>query len=193
MLQICRTRYLYALNQLMFQGFFLFGNWVNSPPENTTFLKLVSRSITLHFINCNLSDSANISPRFTFPKAEHLKSRKAIEQLFKTGKSFFVHPYKVFYLVQKDDAAAEKEFYPIKAGFAASSRNFKHAVDRNRVKRIGRENYRLQKHPLISLLKDKEMQMQVFFVYTDKTLPTFEITAKKMQVCLNKLISIAGA
>ncbi len=161
-----------------------------------------------------MSNDSNIKDRFAFPKAEHLKSRKAIEQLFKTGKSFFVRPYKVFYqLVDEncqqstvdsqplsENEAVAKDLptpnrhqlltVPLQAGFAVSTRNFKHAVDRNRVKRIGREAYRLNKQPIVSKLSESKKQLQVFFVYTDKTLPTFNDAEVKMRLCIEKLIAI---
>ena len=160
-----------------------------------------------------LSNHSNTKNRFTFPKAEHLKSRKAIEQLFKTGKSFFVRPYKVFYQIADENRqpstadqqpiteneAASNEVpiancklptIPLQAGFAVSTRNFKHAVDRNRVKRIGREVYRLNKQPLINKLSESKIQLQVFIVYTDKTLPTFTEAEVKMKRCLEKLIAL---
>jgi ribonuclease P protein component len=161
-----------------------------------------------------LSHASNIKPRFTFPKAEHLKSRKAIEQLFKTGKSFFVRPYKVFYQIldangQPSTVTSQPHLdnenppsdlptancpqlrtVPLQAGFAVSTRNFKHAVDRNRVKRIGREAYRLNKQPLMNKLAESKTQLQVFFVYTDKTLPNFTEAEAKMKICLEKLMTI---
>ncbi len=78
----------------------------------------------------------------------------------------------------------------LQAGFAVSTRNFKHAVDRNRVKRIGREAYRLNKGQLMDKVSEKKMQLQVFFVYTDKTLPKFGEAEEKMKSCLNKLMAI---
>ncbi len=79
---------------------------------------------------------------------------------------------------------------PLQAGFAVSTRNFKHAVDRNRVKRIGREAYRLNKQTLMDSLTEKKIQLQVFFVYADKTLPNFTEAEAKMKLCLEKLLAI---
>lgn len=162
-----------------------------------------------------MSNTPNIPPRFTYPKAEHLKSRKAIEQLFKTGQSFFVYPYKVVYQIidnrqwamenekfaeSTQDSPAEQPpignyplpiiNFPLLSGFAVSSRNFKHAVDRNRIKRLGREAYRLNKHSLMQLLADNHLQLQVFFIFTDKKLPNWKLIEPKMQACLKKLIHL---
>ena len=77
---------------------------------------------------------------------------------------------------------------PLQAGFGASSRNFKKAVDRNRIKRLSREAYRLQKQPLLDRLKEKGLSMAVFFIYTGKDLPDYGIVTEKIGVALQKLI-----
>src|SRR5580692_12553690 len=121
--------------------------------------------------------------QFTLSKAERLKSRKLIEQVFREGRNFMVFPYKVFYLaIGRSDAPA-----PLQAGFGASSRHFKKAVDRNRIKRLGREAYRLQKEPLLRRLEEKGLCLAVFFIYTGKDLPDYATVTQKIGVALQKL------
>ena len=68
-----------------------------------------------------------IEQHFTFKKDERLKSRKLIGQLFKEGKSFSNFPFRILYLfVNGGDH--------LQAGFTTSTKNFKKAVDRNRIK-----------------------------------------------------------
>lgn len=78
--------------------------------------------------------------KFTFNKREKLKSQKLIEKLFLEGKSISVFPLRMLYL-QTDFEDGSK----LKTGVSASKRNFKKAVDRNRIKRLLREAYRLNK------------------------------------------------
>lgn len=78
--------------------------------------------------------------KFTFKKKEKLKSQKLIEKLFLEGKSISVFPLRMLYL-QTDFEDGSK----LKTGVSASKRNFKKAVDRNRIKRLLREAYRLNK------------------------------------------------
>jgi len=75
-------------------------------------------------------------------------------------------------------------------GAGASGKNFKRAVDRNRVKRLIRESYRLQKNQLHEVVKEKKLQLQIFFIYTGKELPAFNTVKEKVGVILNKLIKI---
>ncbi len=123
-------------------------------------------------------------PTFTFNKQEKLKSRKLIQQLFTDGKSFLVFPVKVLYL-----PITEAVDYPIKIGVSASSRSFKKAVDRNRIKRVLREQYRLNKLPLHQFITDNKQQLAVFLLYINKTMPEKGLVEKKMPIIIQKLIT----
>jgi ribonuclease P protein component len=125
-----------------------------------------------------------ISKSFTLGKNERLKSRKLIEQLFSTGKSFSVFPYRVVYLRTGITVTMQ-------AGFGASGKNFKKAVDRNRIKRLTREAYRLQKKALNNKLEENNQRFALFFIYTGKDLPAYTLVYEKMGIILQKLITIA--
>ncbi len=105
-----------------------------------------------------------------------------MDELFTTGRSFSVFPIKVFYLNIKADAEN-----PVKAGVGVSSRYFKKAVHRNRIKRLLRESYRLNKQPLYDFMMGREQQLAVFFLYVDKVLPEAGILKKKMPLLLERL------
>ena len=77
---------------------------------------------------------------------------------------------------------------PLQAGFGAGARHFKKAVDRNRIKRLSREAYRLQKNPLLQRLEEKRLSLAVFFIYTGKELPDYGTVTDKIGVALQKLI-----
>lgn len=121
---------------------------------------------------------------FTLGKNERLKQRKFIEQLFKEGRHFSVFPFRVYYLFVNELSN------PLQTGFSASTRNFKRAVDRNRIKRIAKEAYRLQKKELNAEIISKNQKLAVFFIYTDKNLPAFEIIKDRVQIILQKLTTI---
>ena len=72
-------------------------------------------------------------------------------------------------------------------GTGVSAKNFKKAVDRNRIKRLTREAYRLQKTDLQEKVKANNIQLNVFFIYTGKELPEYNEVYKKIGVVLNKL------
>jgi ribonuclease P protein component len=123
----------------------------------------------------------------TWKRPEKLKSRKRIDRVFREGKSFSLFPYKVVYLVAPAGAPAPR-FAPLQAGFGASTRNFKKAVDRNRIKRLGREAYRLQKAPLLEQLTQKGLSMAIFFVFIGKELPEYATVSARIGVALQKLL-----
>jgi ribonuclease P protein component len=122
----------------------------------------------------------------TLGKNERLKSRKSIERLFSEGKRFAIHPYKVFYILSGNTEPA------VKFGVGVSARNFKKSVDRNRVKRIGREAYRLHKNTLVETIIHSRIQADLFFVYTAKELPDFQQVTEKMKLILAKLTELVN-
>ena len=122
--------------------------------------------------------------RFTLGKNERLKRRKVIEQLFSEGKSIAAFPVRVQYAFNKNLSGN------LQAGFTANSRHFKRAADRNRIKRILREAWRVQKNPLHDTLKEKQLQLAVFIIYTGKELPSWQQVSEKIAVILKKLTSI---
>lgn len=124
----------------------------------------------------------------TLGKEEKLKSRKQIELLFAEGKGFTAFPVKVVYLVRKiEGPELDNGNAAVQVGVSASTRQFKHATDRNRIKRLLREAYRQQKHELMETAEQKGIGLSVFFIYLDKTLPGYDILFDKMRYCLKRL------
>jgi ribonuclease P protein component len=122
----------------------------------------------------------------SFGRQQKLKSRKQIQKLFTGGNSHFVFPVKLAWMVSP--AEPEKTGHPkILAGVSVSKRNFKKAVDRNRIKRLLREAYRLQKNELEKQFETKTSSLSLFLIYVDKTLPTFDILQQKVALALKML------
>jgi len=122
---------------------------------------------------------------YTLNKSERLKSRKQIEQLFKEGKRLSVSPFLIYYLLgalSANDSRLSTRF-----AVGVSSKNFKKAVDRNRIKRLIRESYRLQKPNFSNALKANNQQLSLFFIFTGKELPDYKFVYDKVAIALQKI------
>ena len=98
-----------------------------------------------------------MAKQFTLGKQERLKSRKALDLLFREGKSLMVPPFRILYRPVPEG---------LQMAVGVSARHFKRAVDRNRIKRQVREAYRLCKRPLQDQLQAHTGGLHVFFTYT---------------------------
>jgi ribonuclease P protein component len=75
----------------------------------------------------------------------------------------------------------------VKFGVGVSAKNFKKAVDRNRIKRLTREAWRLQKNDIKEKVGETQRQLNVFFIYTGRELPDFTTVKNKVAIALKKL------
>ncbi|MFN3756167.1 MAG: ribonuclease P protein component [Flavobacterium sp.] len=113
--------------------------------------------------------------RNTYPKSEKLKSQKKIELLFSEGKSVAVYPLRLVYV-----PIDNKEKTEIQIGISASKKYFKKATERNRMKRLLREAYRLNK---TLLWNDLQHSFVIMFLYQSKEEISFvELNEKTVQL-----------
>lgn len=97
----------------------------------------------------------------SFRKDEILRKKKLIDRLFAEGSSFFVYPFKIYYL----PSLLETQF-PVQILISVGKRAFRHAVDRNRIRRQIREVYRLNKHVIYDHLAGQNRQCILAILYT---------------------------
>jgi ribonuclease P protein component len=116
----------------------------------------------------------------SYSHIEKLKSEKLISKLFLEGKSVSAYPLRMVYLKATFD-----EDIKVKAGVSVSKRNFKRAVDRNRIKRLLREAYRLQKG---TFFNNMTTQYAFMILYIGKEKPTYLEVEAKMTQLLQKFI-----
>lgn len=109
----------------------------------------------------------------TFKKKEKLKSQKAIARLFREGQAFHLFPFRWVW-VEAGDAP-----HPVQVAVSVSKRKFKRAVDRNRIKRLVREAWRLNKAGFYEKLGPHHFH--IMFIYTGKELPEWLFLERKMR------------
>jgi len=112
---------------------------------------------------------------FSLKKHEILRSKKSIRELFENGSSFFLYPFKVYYLPNPESQNNQ-------VLFSVSKRNFRKAVERNLLRRRMREAYRLNKNTLVSDQKES-LSILIALVYISKLkLPYRDIENKLKEV-----------
>jgi len=127
---------------------------------------------------------------FTYQQKDKLKSRKQMQNLFALGKSMSNSPLRLIYTLENIDESHPINPTPldIKAGVGAPTKQFKKAVQRNRVKRLLREAYRLELPAFKAQLPLEGMRLNIFILYMEaNVLPQIEINAK-MKLILNQLV-----
>lgn len=116
--------------------------------------------------------------KHTLGKLERLKSRKLIEKLYAEGNSVKAFPLRMMYL-----QTAHTSNFPAQVGVSVAKRNFKKAPDRNRLKRLMRETYRLQKEIVYDNLTDP-------YVFMISYIGREEHPYDELLIKMNKLLNL---
>ena len=127
-----------------------------------------------------------LSKNFTYKKKDKLKSRKQLQFLFSKGTAITMHPIRLLYTIEK----AEAVIFPnglLQAGVGATSRQFRKAVQRNKVKRLLREGYRLEKPNFTNSISITNTRLNLFFLYVDAHVQTQQQIQATIKLLLQKL------
>ncbi len=119
----------------------------------------------------------------TLTKPERLKSKKLFEQLFAGGQSTAKYPVRAVWV----EAELFHSEVPVQVAFSVPKRRFKHAVDRNRIKRQMREVYRTNKNELHTVLRNCNKQIALTLLFTGKSGPDFVELEEKIILVLSRL------
>jgi len=122
---------------------------------------------------------------FSFPKKEHLCGEKNIERLLKQGEAFVAYPFRVVYLSEKQEDTTYK--VPVKVLISVSKKKHRRANVRNRIKRLIRESYRLNKIALLTFAKENNLNISIVFQYISNEILTYHLIENKMKEILIKL------
>ena len=112
-----------------------------------------------------------------YTKKDKLKNKKRIEKLFTEGNSVLVFPLRLVFLeVGENDSGT-------KVGVSVSKKHFKSAISRNRIKRLIREVYRLNKSVYFNNITT---QYALMILYIGNHKPTFQQINEAMSLLFEK-------
>ena len=122
---------------------------------------------------------------YTFKKEERLCNKKLIDGLFHNGSSFLCYPFKASWMFIEGP-----QQFPVQILFSVSKKRFKHAVDRNLIKRRSREAYRLNKQQyLYDALISTDKKIILSLAYIGKEIAASDFIEKRMLKLLTQLVS----
>jgi len=119
--------------------------------------------------------------KHTFRKAERLCGEIRINTHFDKGIFFISYPFRIGFSI------VEKSEIPVQVLIGIPKKRFKHAVIRNRIKRLIREVYRLNKEKLYSILENKNYSVYLSVNYVADEVFPYEIMQRKWQESIEKL------
>lgn len=123
--------------------------------------------------------------RNTFPLKEHLKSKKTIEKLYAEGTSVTAYPLRAVFIQQN----WEEQDVTASVLISVAKKRFRHAVDRNLVKRRIREAYRTSKHQLTEVLENNDKRIAVAILYIDTRHNSTAFIKRKMEKLLEGILA----
>lgn len=115
-------------------------------------------------------------PAPTFRKRERIVSTRLIEMLFGKGdsQSLSAYPLRAVFL----QTTRQVSYAPVQILISVPKKRFKHAVDRNRVKRQIREAYRHQKQLLEGAVSEDKQLLIAFIWLSDRHCQSTDIETK---------------
>ena len=119
----------------------------------------------------------------SFTKAERISFQREIDLLFHEGTSFTVYPLRVIYIEKQPFSGA-----PAAILISVPKKRFKRAVKRNRLKRLIRETYRLNKNALWESLHLSGKGLLIAFIYIGNALCDFPAMDASMKKIITRFV-----
>lgn len=118
---------------------------------------------------------------YSLSKSERLSSKTLIEELLTSKLSFVKYPFRIIF-----KESSQPGDFPARIAISVSKKRFKRAVKRNRIKRLTREAYRLNKPGFYNNITPGHT-IDILLIYLDNNLPTYIKTEKAIQSALKKI------
>ena len=117
---------------------------------------------------------------YTFGKEERLCSRSLMDRLYADGHRLMAFPFSVQWLVVDGPQLCQ-------IMIVAPKRRFHHAVDRNHVRRLTRECWRLRKSDFYSFLLEHNITLALSLVYVHNEIMPYDQLGHKMDKLIAQL------
>lgn len=119
-------------------------------------------------------------------KAERIHSRLVVESLFSgRNSSIAVYPLRIVWTISESTDSASSSLASILV--SVPKKRMHHAVDRNRLKRLVREAYRLNKQLLLSRLESTNRHLDIAFICIADNMPTSSQVSKSVVKALSRI------
>lgn len=123
-----------------------------------------------------------MAKKYGFARCEKLKSVVSIDKLFASGRSFWTYPFSVYYRVYNEEGGVACRML-----VSVGKHYFKHAVDRNRLKRLVREAYRLNKESLVAIVNNAAVHLDFALVYKSKEIADYKTVEAGVRQALSRI------
>ncbi len=119
--------------------------------------------------------------KYGLGKEERIHSKKEIEKLFSNGHSFISYPLRTIFFKRALSDEIDERKMQVSIMVSVPKRKFKRAVKRNRIKRLIKESFRLNKSELYEQMSSPE-SVSIAFLYAadeEKTFHEIDVAMKK--------------
>jgi ribonuclease P protein component len=117
-------------------------------------------------------------------KAERIHSRLVVESLFSSrNSSIAVYPLRIVWTIDESTEGTA----PASVLVSVPKKRMHHAVNRNRMKRMVREAYRLNKQTLLSRLEGSGCHVDIAFICIADNVPTSSQVSKSVVKALARI------
>ena len=121
----------------------------------------------------------------TFNKSERLCGELRVAQLFQHGRTVMAYPIRACWTVT---AVPPEGAARVQVLMSVPKKKLRRANRRNRVKRLLRESYRLQKHELLAEAARRDLFLQIAFVWIPEEVLPYAAVSVKVKKVLDKIL-----